>query len=473
MAIEPKKISEWVWEIPKQGNMLVPARVFSSDILIEQIKTDRTLLQAMNVACLKGIQKASLVMPDAHEGYGFPIGGVAAFDLDEGIISPGGVGYDINCGVRLLRTHFKADDIMDKRKDILPQLLREIPAGVGKGGQLTLTHDELKEVVAKGAQWAVDNNYGTKKDLRCMEEYGVMKEADPGFVSPRALARGKSQLGTLGSGNHFLEIQKVAEIYDEKTAKIFGIEKDQVTIMIHTGSRGFGHQIATDYMRKMEAKYGFAHLPDRELINAPFYSDLGQDYLKAMSCAINFGFVNRQMIMHWVREVFKKVMGDSDISLIYGVCHNLAKVEKHRIDGQMKKVCVHRKGATRAFGPGREEIPEIYREVGQPVLIPGSMGTASYLCVGTREAEEQSFGSAAHGAGRKHSRSWARQHFKGEQIKKEMAQKNIQVLSTTSKGLVEEYDPAYKDIHEVIRVSHGAKLAKKVAKLVPLGVVKG
>jgi len=473
MTVEPKKVNDYLWEVPKQGKMLVPARVFASDVLIEQIKGDRTLLQAMNVACLKGILKASLVMPDAHEGYGFPIGGVAAFDLEEGIISPGGVGYDINCGVRLLKTNFSVDDIMGKRKDLLPQLLREIPAGVGKGGQLKLSKDDLMEVISKGAQWAVDQNYGTKRDLRHMEEYGVMEEADPHMVSQRALERGKSQLGTLGSGNHFLEIQKVEEIYDEKVAKVFGIEKGQVTIMIHTGSRGFGHQVATDYIKKMESKYGHAHLPDRELINAPIQSELGQQYYKAMSCAINFAFVNRQMIMHWVREVFKRVMGDSDIDLIYGICHNLAKIEKHKIDGETRKVCIHRKGATRAFGPGREEIPEVFRDVGQPVLIPGSMGTASYLCVGTREAEEISFASTAHGAGRAHSRSWALKHFRGDQIKKEMQRKNIEVLSTTTRGLVEEWDPAYKDIHQVVEVSHNAKLARKVAKLVPLGVVKG
>lgn len=470
-----KKVSDVLWEIPKTGKMLVPARIFASEKLFEKIKEDRTLVQATNLAQLKGIQKAALVMPDAHEGYGFPIGGVAAFNLDEGVISPGGVGYDINCGVSLLKTDFTLKDILEKRRELLSQLMRDIPAGVGKGGILKLSKEELMEVLEKGAEWAVNNNYGTKDDLDKIEENGRMKDADPELASEKALKRGKSQLGTLGSGNHFLEIQKVDEIYDEETAKAFGItKKDQIVMMVHTGSRGYGHQVASDYINKMEDKYGFEHLPDRELINAPIQSELGQQYYKAMCTAVNFGFVNRQMIMHWVRGVFDKVMGKGHhVDLVYSLCHNIAKFEKHKVDNETRKLCVHRKGATRSFGPGRDEIPDIYRKMGQPVLIPGSMGTSSYLCVGTKDAEEISFGSSAHGAGRVHSRSWALKNYRGEQVKKDLQNRNIEVMASSWKGLAEECDAVYKNIDEVINVSHNAKLIKKVARLIPLAVVKG
>jgi len=415
------------------------------------------------------------VMPDAHQGYGFPIGGVAAFDLDEGIISPGGVGYDINCGVRLLKTEYTEKDIHDKRKLLLAEIFREVPAGVGKGGITRLNRNVLLEVCVKGAEWAVENGYGRREDLKRTEENGRMREADPSHLSPRAIERGIPQLGTLGAGNHFLEIQKVSEIFNEDVAGVFGIHSvGQILVMIHCGSRGLGHQVASDYIRLMENKIGSRGLPDRELINAPVRSPLGQQYYKSMSAAVNYAFANRQMIAHWVRNVFKKIMGSAEgIDQVYDVCHNVAKIERHSIDGRLKDVCVHRKGATRSFGPGREEIPEVYRSVGQPIIIPGSMGTASYILVGTHEAEQLSFGSTAHGAGRVMSRHEAIRRFRGEQIKQDLESRGIELKSTSWKGVAEEASQAYKDVDEVVKVSHKAGLGKLVAKVIPVGVMKG
>lgn len=473
--MELKRIDANTWEIPKHADMKVPAVIYASEKLLAGVKGDKTLQQAKNVACLRGIQRKAYVMPDAHQGYGFPIGGVAAFDLEEGIISPGGVGYDINCGVRLLKTDFKEQDILDKKKLLLAEIFKEVPAGVGKGGTTRLSRRELEEVCAKGAEWAVANGYGMKQDLQKTEENGRMKEADPSFLSQRALERGLPQLGTLGAGNHFIEIQKVSEIFDFDVAKVFGIHSvDQIMVMIHCGSRGLGHQVASDYIRLMENKFGIRGLPDRELINAPIRSDLGNRYYKSMSAAVNFAFANRQMIAHWVRQVFQKVMGSSEgMDQVYDVCHNVAKFEHHTIEGRIKKVCIHRKGATRSFGPGRREIPEIYREVGQPVLIPGSMGTASYILVGTDKAEELSFGSTAHGAGRVMSRHEARRRFRGEKIKQELEQKGIELRSTSWRGVAEEAPQAYKDVDEVVRISHEAGIGQLVAKVVPVGVMKG
>jgi tRNA-splicing ligase RtcB len=469
------KLDDNTWQIPKHGSMNVPGVIYASEKLIELLKKDKTIEQVQNVAMLPGIQQASYAMPDAHQGYGFSIGGVAAFDMEQGTISPGGVGYDINCGVRLLRTDLKADDILDKRKQLLEELFAQVPAGVGKGGRTKVTRDILSEAVVKGAQWAVDNGYGTKEDALRTEEDGTMPGANPHAVSDKAMKRGMPQLGTLGAGNHFLEIQKVDRIFDEDVAKKFGIDKEgQATVMIHCGSRGLGHQVASDYIRKMEDTYGYEKLPDRELINAPIGSDLGQSYMKAMAAAINFAFVNRQMIAHWTRNAFEKVLGSSDgMTQVYDVCHNLAKIEEHDIDGQTTKVCVHRKGATRSFGPGRKEIPEVYRKVGQPVLIPGSMGTASYILVGTKQAEGLSFGSTAHGAGRVMSRHQAISSFRGEQVKSDLANKGIIVKGASWKGLAEETYQAYKDVDEVVRVSHEAGLGKLVARVVPIAVMKG
>jgi tRNA-splicing ligase RtcB len=473
--MEMRKISDHIWEIPKSGQMKVPAVIYASSKLLESIKRDQTLQQLRNVACLPGIQKTAYVMPDAHQGYGFPIGGVAAFDLDQGIISPGGVGYDINCGVRLLKTEYLEKDVQEKRKQLLAEIFKEVPAGVGKGGITKLSRNVLLEICTKGAEWAVENGYGAREDLQRTEENGRMKEADPNRLSSRALERGLPQLGTLGAGNHFLEIQKVAEIFDKDVAGAFGIHTlGQVLVMIHCGSRGLGHQVASDYIQLMENKFGIRGLPDRELINAPVRSPLGQEYYKSMSAAVNFAFANRQMIAHWVREVFERIMGSSKgMDQVYDVCHNVAKIEKHKIDGDLKEVCLHRKGATRSFGPGRMEIPEIYRNVGQPVIIPGSMGTASYILVGTKEAEELSFASTAHGAGRLMSRHEALRRFRGEKIRDELASKGIELQSTSWKGVAEEASEAYKDVDEVVEVSHKLGIGRLVAKVVPIGVMKG
>jgi tRNA-splicing ligase RtcB len=447
--MELKRINDYSWEIPKTGDMKVPGLIYTSAKLLESVRRDMTLKQARNVACLRGIQRKSYVMPDAHQGYGFPIGGVAAFDMDDGVISPGGVGYDINCGVRLLRTDYTEKDIHERRTQL---------AGVGKGGITRLSRNVLLEVCSKGAEWAVENGYGTREDLQKTEESGRMKAADPSHLSNRAVERGIPQLGTLGAGNHFLEIQSVG----------------QVLVMIHCGSRGLGHQVASDYIRLMENKFGTGGLPDRELINAPIRSPLGQQYYKSMSAAVNYAFANRQMIAHWVRDVFNRVMGSSEgMNQVYDVCHNVAKFEKHKIDGKEREVCIHRKGATRSFGPGREEIPEIYRSVGQPVIIPGSMGTASYILIGTSEADELSFGSTAHGAGRVMSRHEALRRFRGEKIKQEMKSRGIELQSTSWKGVAEEASQAYKDVDEVVRVSHNAGIGKLAAKVVPVGVMKG
>jgi len=473
--IELKKINDYTWEIPKHDDMKVPSIIYASSKLLESIKHDLTLKQAKNVACLRGIQKTAYVMPDAHQGYGFPIGGVAAFDMEEGIISPGGVGYDINCGVRLLKTEYFEKDVRNRIQELLDEMFREVPAGVGKGGITRLSRKVLHEICAKGAEWAVDEGYGMKEDLQRTEENGSMKSADPSCLSSRAIERGIPQLGTLGAGNHFLEIQKVAEIYESQTAKVFGIHSEgQILVMIHCGSRGLGHQVASDYIRLMENRYGTKNLPDRELINAPIRSKLGQQYYKTMSAAVNFAFANRQMIAHLIRGVFARVMGSSEgMGQVYDVCHNVAKFEKHIVNGEKKEVCIHRKGATRSFGPGRAEIPEVYRIVGQPVIIPGSMGTSSYILAGTSESEKMSFASTAHGAGRVMSRREALRHFMGEKIKKDLEGKGILLKSVSWKGVAEEASQAYKDVDEVVRVSHQAGIGRLIVRVVPVGVIKG
>ncbi|PJA70481.1 RNA-splicing ligase RtcB [Candidatus Pacearchaeota archaeon CG_4_9_14_3_um_filter_31_7] len=473
--MEIKKISEFVWKIEKDKAMKVPAIIYSSDKLIEAVKLDKTLEQAKNVAMLKGILKASYVMPDAHQGYGFPIGGVAAFDIDNGIVSPGGVGYDINCGVRILATNLKLKDIEKKKKELMDEIYNLVPVGVGCKSNLRLSRDELFKVFEGGSEWALQNKMAFKEDIKNTEESGKMKNASLDFVSKEAVSRGLPQLGTLGAGNHFMELQKVDEIYDEKIAKIFGIEKGSITFMIHCGSRGIGHQIASDYIKEMEDKIGFKDLPDRELINADVNSELGQKYIKSMYGAVNYAFCNRQIIMHYVREAFNKVLNvePKELKLIYDVAHNIAKIEEHLIDWEKRKVCLHRKGATRSFGAGHKEIPENYKSIGQPVLIPGSMGTASYLLVGTNESEELSFSSTAHGAGRVQSRTAALKSLRGEQVKSDLERKGIAVKAKSWKGLAEEAPSVYKNIDEVARVSDNLKLAKKVARLVPIAVIKG
>lgn len=471
--MEIKKISENIYEIPKHGNMNVPGIVYASEKLLEAIKQDKTLEQVKNVAHLSGILKASIALPDSHQGYGFPIGGVAAFDLDKGVISPGGVGYDINCGIRLLKTNLTKKDILKKQKEITEAIYRKIPSGVGRGSKFQITKQELKKILEGGAKHMVEKGYGVKNDYLHMEEEGCMKEANAEKVSERSIKRGIGQLGTLGAGNHFLEVQYVDEIFDEKTAEVFGLKKNQITIMIHCGSRGFGHQVASDYIKKMEEKYGFENLPDRELINAPIKSQLGKDYIAAMAASMNFAFANRQLITHWIREEMNYLFPNVKIDTIYDICHNIAKFEEHIINGKKKTVCIHRKGATRAFGKGRKEIPLAYRETGQPVMIPGSMGTASYLLIGTKKAEEMTFGSCVHGAGRVKSRSKALKTIKGEEVKKRLKEKGIEIKAGSWKSLAEEAPEVYKDIDEVVKVVDELGISKKVVKLKPLVVVKG
>ncbi len=468
-----KKLSENIYQIDKSGKMNVPVVVYASDKLLKDMLKDKCIEQAKNVAMLPGIQKHSIALMDSHQGYGFPIGGVAAFSMEEGIISPGGVGYDISCSVRLLKTNLTKKDIEMKRDQISKSLFKEIPSGIGKGTKTRINKEDLKEIMKKGAKWAVDKGYGEKDDYLYSEENACMVEADPEFVSDKALSRGVNQLGSIGSGNHFLEIQYVDNIFDSEVSKVFGLKKDQVVIMIHCGSRGLGHQVASDYIKAMEEEYGFSELPDRQLINAPINSKLGKEYYKAMCAAANFAFCNKQILTHLTRETLKKYYPNFKAEVLYDVCHNIAKFEEHNIDGKKKLVCVHRKGATRSFGPGKKELPVKYQGVGQPILIPGSMGTASYVLVGTNKAEELTFSSTAHGAGRLMSRHEAIRTLDRENIKKEMEGKNISLTSGSWKGIVEEAPQVYKDVDEVVKVSDDLGIGKIVAKLKPMVVIKG
>lgn len=477
-----ERVDKFTWKLPSsyKSSMLVDGIIYSNEILIQNITKDRSLDQLANVASLKGILSKAIAMPDVHEGYGFPIGGVAAIDIEEGVISPGGVGFDINCGVRMLRSDLRIKDVKPYMKDIVNLLFKNVPSGLGSRGKISLTESQLREVMIGGAKWALENGYGWGKDVEHCEENGAMENADPSKVSPIAKKRGFPQLGSLGSGNHFLEVQVVDRIFDERTAKVFDIEEEgQITVLIHTGSRGFGHQIASDYLKAMERamrKYDI-EVPDRELACVPFNSGEGQDYFNSMACAANFAWANRQMILHWVRESFEEVFKQSaeDLGLrqIYDVCHNIAKVEEHVIDGVKRKVVIHRKGATRAFPPGHPDIPPDYHDAGQPVLIPGTMETASYLLVGSEKGMELSFGSTAHGAGRLLSRKGAIKRYWGETVKKEMEKEGITVKAAKMKVLAEEAGGAYKDVDNVAKVSHEVGIGKYVAKMRPIGVVKG
>ena len=480
-SLIPKKIGNMTYKIEKDEalGMKVPVIIYADDQLLEKMMNDRTIKQAVNVSTIPGILQNVVVLPDGHEGYGFPVGGVAAMDAEEGMISPGGVGYDINCGVRLLRTNLKEQDVRPKLKELVNDLFNSIPSGVGSKGAIRLSTSQLDEVLVKGVQWAIDNGYGTKDDAEVCEENGHMDKADPNKVSDRARKRGAPQLGSLGSGNHFLEIQKVAEIHDEEAAKRMGIEQGQVTILTHCGSRGFGHQICSDYLRISEQalkKYNIS-LPDRELACVPNSSEEGESYRKAMFAALNFAWSNRQMITHWTRKsferVFKQSEADLEMNLVYDVSHNIAKVEKHTIDGKQKSVVVHRKGATRAFPANKEEVPKKYRDLGQPVFIPGSMGTGSWILLGQPNSMNLTFGSTAHGAGRTMSRTKARQNYTESQVKKFLSDKGIEVKALTRDGIVEETPQAYKDVDLIVNVSHELGIATKVAKLVPIGVIKG
>ncbi len=476
-----RKLDVAKWEIPKsyKSCMRVPGVIYATDELIESIKQDQAPEQVANVACMPGIVKYSLAMPDIHWGYGFPIGGVAAFDIDEGVISPGGVGYDINCGVRIIRSDIKLEDLKPRLEKVIQAIYENVPAGVGVGGKIRVSNKDLDAVMVKGARWVVEQGYGFEEDLQRIEEGGEMKGADPSKVSSRARERGRPQLGSLGAGNHFLEVQVVEEIYDEKVAEAFGLRKGYITFMIHTGSRGFGHQVCDDYVKTLGRamnKYGIK-VPDRQLACVPFKSREGQNYFGAMVSAANYAWANRQFITHWVRESVAKVFGKSarslGLQLVYDVAHNIAKVEEHIVDGKKRKLVVHRKGATRAFAPGRPEVPEIYRKVGQPVLIPGDMGTASYILVGTEKAMRETFGSTCHGAGRVLSRAQAKKKLWDRPLEQELRDQGILVKAHSRRVLVEEAPEAYKDVNIVVDTVHKAGISRKVAKLRPLAVVKG
>ena len=480
-TVIPKKIGENQYQIEPDSNlgMKVPVRIYADESLLQKMLSDRTIMQARNVASIPGIIGHSVVLPDGHEGYGFPVGGVAAMDAEEGMISPGGVGYDINCGVRLLRSNLSEQTVRSKLKELVTDLFNSIPSGVGSKGAVKLTHSELDEVLVKGVNWAIDNGYGSSHDSDVCEENGQIQNADPNEVSDKARKRGAPQLGSLGSGNHFLEVQKVAEIHDEEAASRMGIKEGTITVLIHCGSRGFGHQVCSDYLRISEqamTKYDI-NLPDRELACVPNNSDEGESYRKAMFAALNFAWSNRQMITHWTRNSFERVFhqseSDLDMKLVYDVAHNIAKVEKHKVDGKERKLVVHRKGATRAFPANRDEIPSKYRDLGQPVLVPGSMGTASWILLGKPNSMSLSFGSTAHGAGRTMSRSKARRDYTEDDVKKFLNDKGIFIKALTRDGVVEETPLAYKDVDAVVNVSHNLGIATKVAKLVPIGVIKG
>ncbi len=478
--VKLRQIDEYRWEIPREGKMRTRGLIFSSREMLPDIQEDQSLQQVANVAMLPGIVGPSLAMPDIHWGYGFAIGGVAAFDLDEGIISPGGVGYDINCGVRLLRTRLTRDQVQPRMEELVNTLFNNIPSGVGsRRKDLKLTVPTLNKVLKDGCRWAVKEGFGSAADLEHIEAGGHLDGADPDLISQFAKDRGKDQLGTLGSGNHFVEVGYVVEIFDEETARKLGLFRDQATVIVHTGSRGLGHQVCDDYIKvmlKASAKYGI-ELPDRQLCCAPLSSPEGKQYLAAMSGAANFAFANRQMITHWVRESFEQVlqMGPRDLGLelIYDVAHNIAKIETHTVEGRSQKVCLHRKGATRAFPPHHPEVPEAYRETGQPVLIPGDMGRYSFVLVGTQKALTETFGSTCHGAGRRMSRHEAKKVAKGRTIIQELAARGIIVRGAGRATIDEEISEAYKDVQGVVEVVHGAGIAKKVAKLKPLGVIKG
>ncbi|MGD0969970.1 MAG: RtcB family protein [Desulfobaccales bacterium] len=478
--VKLRQVDEYRWEIPREGKMRTRGLVFASEAMISKIREDQSLQQVANVATLPGIEGPSLAMPDIHWGYGFPIGGVAAFSLEEGVVSPGGVGYDINCGVRLLRTNLQRSQVECCIEELVNVLFANIPSGVGsRRKELKLALPALKEVMRQGAGWAVKNGYGAAADLDHIEAQGCIEGADPERVSQFAMDRGKDQLGTLGSGNHFIEVGYVLEIFDEKLAAALGLFKDQVTAIVHTGSRGLGHQVCDDYIKVMlraAAKYGI-ELPDRQLCCAPLNSAEAGNYLAAMAAAANFAFANRQMITHWVRQSFEQVLKigprDLGMELVYDVAHNIAKIETHEVGGVRKKLCIHRKGATRAFPPHHPETPAAYQETGQPVLIPGDMGRYSFVLVGTEKALTETFGSTCHGAGREMSRHQALKVAKGRNIVRELAARGIVVRGAGRGTIDEEISEAYKDVAMVVDVCQGAGIAKKVAKLKPLGVLKG
>jgi tRNA-splicing ligase RtcB (3'-phosphate/5'-hydroxy nucleic acid ligase) len=476
-----RHIDEYLWEIPAtfRPDMRVPARIYADEALLETALTERCVEQLINTATLPGIVQYALAMPDIHQGYGFPIGGVAATRLPHGIISPGGVGYDINCGVRLMGTHLIETEISPYLGALATALYQNCPSGVGEKGSVPLRENDLEEICVKGARWALSRGFARKEDLQHTEEFGCLAGADPSKVSQRARDRGRPQLGTLGAGNHFIEVDVVTEIYDQTAAEAMGLFEGQITAQIHCGSRGFGHQICTDYVSEFQSavkKYDLV-LPDRELVCAPFDSPEGQSYYGAMVCAANYAFANRQVLLAHIRRSFEQALAGKvhnwDVFQIYDIAHNMAKIETHKIDGQPIQVCVHRKGATRAFGPGFEGLPPEYQAIGQPVLVPGSMGTASYVLVGTAGSMAQTFGSTCHGAGRVMSRAKAKHQLRGEKLRGELEHQGIVVRAGSMSGLAEEAPTAYKDVDRVVEVVHRAGIARKVARLEPLAVIKG
>jgi len=476
------KVDDYRWKIPqdyKEG-MRVPGLIYATEEMLESIREEQTPEQVANVAFLPGIVGYSFAMPDIHWGYGFPIGGVAAMDIDGGVVSPGGVGYDINCGVRLLRTGLTAEDVCPRITQLIDELFRNIPSGVGSEGKIKVDQKEMARIMVEGARWAVKRGFGYEEDIEVTEEGGCLTGADPSKVSDKAIKRGMPQIGTLGSGNHFLEIEVVEEIFDPEVARVMGInEVGQVLILIHTGSRGFGHQVCTDYLHVMEqatAKYAI-RLPDRQLACAPLASKEGRDYLAAMACAANYAWANRQCIAHWARESFAKVFGKSPEQLgirqIYDVAHNIAKTEEHTFNGRQLTVCVHRKGATRAFPPGHKDVPQCYRKIGQPVLIPGDMGRCSFVAVGTARAMSETFGSTCHGAGRVLSRGAAKRSVRGREVVEELQRKGIVIKAESISSLAEEASEAYKDVTEIVEAVHQAGISRKIVKSKPIGVIKG
>lgn len=477
--VKLEKIDDYRWRIPRTGSMKVPGIIYADEKLLRHIRMDRSPVQVANVAHLPGIVKSSLAMPDMHWGYGFPIGGVAATDIETGVISPGGVGYDINCGCRLLRTDLTYEDVQGQLRELAANLFRNVPCGVGSTGSIKLSPDEERRVMVQGAAWAVRKGYGSAEDLERTEEGGVMEHADPAAVSDRAVQRGREQLGTLGSGNHFLEVDLIEEVYDDRVGTAFGLSAGMIAVLIHSGSRGFGYQICDDYLRTMGKavrKYGI-DLPDRQLASAPVTSPEGQAYFAAMACAANYAWANRQCMMHWTRQTFETTLGISpatlNLQLVYDVCHNIAKKETHTVDGRQRQLCVHRKGATRAFPANHPDVPSLYRSVGQPVLIPGDMGTSSYVLVGTDLAMEETFGSTCHGAGRVRSRSQSRRVTDSTKVLKDLESKGIVVIARGKGTIAEEAPDAYKDIDDVVNVVHKAGISRKVARLRPLCVIKG
>ncbi len=477
-----RKLDAYRWEISPdyKPGMKVPGIVYASDAMMESIKEDQSLEQVANVAFLPGIMKYSLAMPDIHWGYGFPIGGVAATRVSDGVVSPGGVGYDINCGVRLLKTNLTEEEVRPRIRDLINHIFNNVPSGLGSEGKIVVSEKDLKHLMAEGAHWAVKKGYGQKGDLDATEEMGCMRDADPDAVSSKAIKRGMPQSGTLGSGNHFLEIQTVKEIFDQAAAEAMGIiAPGQVLILIHTGSRGLGHQVCGDYLRIMETaaiKYSI-RLPDKQLACAPIQSDEGKKYLSAMACAANYAWANRQCIAHWIRESFAAIFHKSLESLgmdqVYDVAHNIAKIETHHVDGKAVSVCVHRKGATRAFPPHHEDVPEKYKDIGQPVLIPGDMGRVSYIALGSEKALAETFGSTCHGAGRMQSRGAAKRSQRGSDVAHDLEARGITIKTGDMSALAEEASEAYKDITQVIEVAHQSGISKKVVMTAPIGVIKG